>query len=183
LRYLLAFATYTGEVMSSEYWVLVVTHAQRENWAAENLQNLGYGYYLPKHRRYRRANGKTLLSWAPVFPRYLFVHVKDRWRSLTGAWGIQSVIMRGNHPEVVPDKIIEALRAREDPEGFFILDEHKEKEPELKPGQKVRITDGPFQGSTGLYVGQSQRDRQRILMSVLGRESVVTVNSTDIATA
>jgi hypothetical protein len=48
-------------------------------------------------------------------------------------------------------------------------------------GAKVRITAGPFGGHLGLYQGQSTRDRERILLSMLGGQRPVLIASNLIA--
>jgi transcription antitermination factor NusG len=42
-------------------------------------------------------------------------------------------------------------------------------------GAKVRITAGPFGGMRGLYDGQSTKDREKILLNLLGSQRPVLV--------
>ena len=42
-------------------------------------------------------------------------------------------------------------------------------------GAKVKVTAGPFGGMSGLYAGQSTRERQLILLNLLGRQTPVTI--------
>ena len=44
-------------------------------------------------------------------------------------------------------------------------------------GAKVRIASGPFGGWQGLYSGQSTKDRERILLHVLGGQRVIRIAS------
>jgi hypothetical protein len=45
-------------------------------------------------------------------------------------------------------------------------------------GSKVKITGGsPFSGWTGLYVGQSTRDREKVLLNLLGGQRHVLIAS------
>jgi transcription antitermination factor NusG len=39
----------------------------------------------------------------------------------------------------------------------------------------VKITAGPFGGMAGLYAGQSTRERELILLNLLGRQTPVTI--------
>ena len=50
-------------------------------------------------------------------------------------------------------------------------------------GAKVRITAGPFGGMAGLYAGQSTRDREKILLSLLGSQRQVLIAANLIAPA
>jgi transcription antitermination factor NusG len=51
----------------------------------------------------------------------------------------------------------------------------------LKPGQKVRIVSGSFAGQIGLYQGQTSRDRERVLLELLGQAVPVELPGKDIA--
>lgn len=163
-------------------WVLAMTQPAREVWAAENVSRQGCRYYLPRYKERKLTSGRVYFLSKPLFPRYIFVQITDKWRFLASTMGIQSVVMRGNDPEVVPDRVIKALEAKEDPEGYIAL-ETRPANAGYEPGQPVQVTDGPFQGARGLYVGQTQRDRQRILLELLGQETFVTINAADLSAA
>jgi transcription antitermination factor NusG len=42
-------------------------------------------------------------------------------------------------------------------------------------GAKVKVTAGPLGGMSGLYAGQSTREREIILLDPLGRQTPVTI--------
>ena len=44
-------------------------------------------------------------------------------------------------------------------------------------GAKVRIRSGPFGGMSGLYAGMSTKDREKILLNLLGSQRPVLVPS------
>jgi transcription antitermination factor NusG len=44
-------------------------------------------------------------------------------------------------------------------------------------GARVRITAGPFGGMSGLYAGMSTKDREKILLNLLGSQRPVLVPS------
>jgi transcription antitermination factor NusG len=46
---------------------------------------------------------------------------------------------------------------------------------EIAIGTKVRITAGPFGGMSGLYAGMSTRERERVLLHVLGGQRPVEI--------
>lgn len=43
----------------------------------------------------------------------------------------------------------------------------------LKPGDRVRILEGPLQGKLGLYAGQRPHERVLVLLALLGAEQRV----------
>jgi hypothetical protein len=42
-------------------------------------------------------------------------------------------------------------------------------------GAKVKVTAGPFGGMTGLYAGQSTREREVVLLNLLGSQRPVAI--------
>lgn len=87
----------------------------------------------------------------PLFPRYLFVEIENVWRFLLSTWGVSSVVMRGETPDIVNPAIIEALKARENDESVIMLDEEE-------------VTDN---WTKCLCKGQTSSARQKILMNIL----------------
>jgi transcriptional antiterminator RfaH len=69
----------------------------------------------------------------------------------------------------VADRIIDELRQRE-VEGAVELPTR-----ELRCGDAVRITRGPFRELEGLFAGQAPHERVAILLSLLGGQQRVTL--------
>ena len=51
----------------------------------------------------------------------------------------------------------------------------------LKKGQQVRITGGSFAGQIGIYEGMSGKDRERVLLNLLGQAVPVDLPGKDVA--
>jgi transcription antitermination factor NusG len=64
-----------------------------------------------------------------------------------------------------------------DAHGFVRLPEARGAPVErtIAIGARVMITAGPFGGMSGLYAGQSTRERELILLDLLGRQTPVTI--------
>ena len=119
---------------------------------------------------------------APLFPRYLFVAVDtavQRWRSIYSTIGVASLVRRGDEPSAVPSDVIEALRVREDTDGFVKLD----RRPLFRTGDKIRVLDGAFSSCLGLFEGMAERERIAILLDLLGRKVRVVLDADLIAAA
>ena len=86
--------------------------------------------------------------------------------------------MSGEAPAHMADDIIDAIRGREI-DGLVTLP----RAPRLKPGQKVRVVRGSFEGLVGIYDGMSGIDRERILLDLLGRKVQVTLAGRDVVAA
>jgi transcription antitermination factor NusG len=65
----------------------------------------------------------------------------------------------------VRDNVVELIKAKERG-GIVRLPDPKR----LQPGARVRITKGSFEGHFGIYAGMSGKDRERVLLELLGRK-------------
>ena len=83
--------------------------------------------------------------------------------------------MDGVTPARVPDKVVEELRSRE-VRALIELP----RRGELQPGDRVRVTRGPFQGLAGLYAGQSAGERVAVLLTMLGAARQVVLPAADV---
>lgn len=167
--------------LTTRSWYLVYCKPRQESVARENLARQGYETYLPFMREIRRRQGKRVPLIAPMFPRYLFIHLDNRtdnWAPIRSTLGVISLVRFGQTAAQVPDKLIGLLRSREDAQGLQILPAE-----EYKPGSRVRITQGGFAGYEGIFQAASGRDRVTVLLDVLGRKARTTVDSASIEPA
>jgi transcriptional antiterminator RfaH len=152
------------------YWAVIQTEAQREHTARLLLMRESFETYAP---RIRSKFGKVLL----LFPTYLFVRIIDRWYTVAWTPGVTRVLMAGEQPAQLPEKIVEQIRKRE-VGGFVRL---PSRVAQLRKGQQVRITRGSFQGQVGLYDGMTSHERQRVLLQLLGGWVPVELSANDVA--
>jgi transcriptional antiterminator RfaH len=156
------------------HWVVAKTKGNRERYAAENVHRQNHKFYLPLQLSYR---GKGRFRHAivnPVFPGYLFVEVDLEWRFLLSTFGITSIVLNGKKPAIMPIKVINAIKQREEEYGYFIP-------PTIKVGSQVRINSGPFEDTLGIYQGQSPKDRAKVLMDILGGKRTIEMDNEAIA--
>jgi transcriptional antiterminator RfaH len=167
---------------ASSRWCVVQTHVHAESKAAAHLLRQGYDIYLPRYLKRRRHARRVEHVPAPLFPRYLFVGFDPevaRWRSIQSTLGVSHLICNSNEPTLLPQGIITELRRREDDNGFIRLD----RQPLYAPGDKVRVVDGVFSDSLGLFEGMADRDRVAILLDLLGRKVRVVLDRESVAAA
>jgi transcriptional antiterminator RfaH len=168
--------------IESSRWYVVQTHVHSESKAAAHLVRQGYEVYLPRYLKRRRHARRVENVSAPLFPRYLFVGfdvMAARWRSIQSTQGVSSLVGNGNEPAVLPALVVAELRRREDDNGFIRLDSR----PRYAPGDKVRVVDGVFGDSFGLFEGIADRDRVTILLDLLGRKVRVVLDRESVAAA
>jgi transcriptional antiterminator RfaH len=163
-------------------WYVVQTQPHAESKAMGHLIRQGFAAYLPCYLKRRRHARKIETVAAPLFPRYLFVTVDmetQRWRSIHSTFGVSRLVCNGDDPAPVPPAVVAALKAREDAGGFVQL----ERRPRFAPGECVRIVDGVFADTLGLFEGMADRERVAILLDLLGRKVRVLLDEGAIAAA
>jgi transcription antitermination factor NusG len=153
------------------FWGVVRSQPMKERFAASQLELRGYETFLPMIATKRAS--------APLFASYFFVLVVEQRRSINTCFGVLGLVRIGDCPSKMPDAEIENLKAMIDGRGYVRLPEGRGApvKREIAIGSKVKITAGPFGGHLGLYAGQSTRDRERILLNLLGGQRPVLIAS------
>jgi transcriptional antiterminator RfaH len=154
------------------FWGVVRSLPKREVFAAERLRmDQGFEVFLPLVQTKRASQ--------PLFSSYFFCRIIDRWRSINSTLGVLCLVRTGDCPARCPDREIDSLKAMIDGHGYIKLPEASPPPARRKIaiGAKVRIASGPFGGMSGLYAGQSTRERELILLDLLGRQTPVTIGA------
>jgi transcriptional antiterminator RfaH len=157
-------------------WYVAQTHPRAEAKAAAHLERQGFPTYLPRYLKRRRHARRVDTVAMPLFPRYLFVAVDmatQRWRSIRSTIGVMQLVCNGEEPAAISNRIIEGLKSREGRLGFVQLDQR----PMFRPGDKLRVIDGVFCDSLGLFEGMSDNERVTILLDLLGRKVRVMLDA------
>jgi transcriptional antiterminator RfaH len=149
-------------------WAVVQCEAQFEHTVRLLLIRLGLETYLPRIKVRKRIT--------PLFPGYCFVRLADRWYPVLWTPHVIRLLMAGVEPARLDDSIIAGIRKRERG-GLVWLPQP----PRLRPGQKVRVVRGTFDGQIGIYDGMCGRDRERVLLELLGQSVVVNLPANALA--
>lgn len=158
-------------------WIVAVSKPNQEAIAGVHLQRQGFNFYYPRYLHRKNFNEKPTIR--PLFPRYVFVEIEQMWRSLTGTRGISYILLGEDSPQTLPDPVIAGLKAREDTKGLYQLAEP----PKFLKGERVKATEGPFQGLPLFYEGMTSHDRVRVLVEMLGRKCPVILDEEILAAA
>lgn len=164
----------------AQHWYVVHTQPHKEAHADLHLRRQGFTTYLPRYLRSRRHARKTETVARPLFPRYLFVAIdvaRDRWRSIHSTIGVSHLLLAGEEPLSVPDRIVEEIRARES-DGYVALGLPSG----VGPGSRVRLIDGIFADAKGVLERIADDRRVAILLELLGREVRVFVPAASVGT-
>lgn len=158
-------------------WFVVVSKPRQEKTAFEHLQRQGFECFLPMAENpYQRRSKKNQEIIEPLFPRYLFLNAIAEFQNLApvrSTKGVVSMVRFGTELAVIPDSIIDGIKQRITPETGLI----KIEPVEIKPGDRVKVFDGPLAGLNGIVQEKNSERRAIILMELLGRPIKVQVET------
>ncbi len=160
-----------------EQWYALYTKPNSEYLVAGILWQHGIETYLPAielPKTHQRRKGN------PFFPCYLFMKADlETVNSSQWMWtpGLRCIVTRSGRPVPVPEKVINLIRQK--------LNEFKtarsQSECSFKPGETVRITNGPFRDMLAVFDKPiSPNERVQILLQLLGRASRVQIDISDL---
>jgi transcriptional antiterminator RfaH len=165
------------------YWAVLRSAPGHDVLAYEGVARAGFETFVPKIRVRVGAQWRT----NPLFGCYFFARVIDQWRVLERTIGVLSVVKAAGVPARCPDEEIATLIARSDADGIIRLSSSLTSQSVVRrafePGEKVAIADGPFRGFNGLHTGMSTRDREMLLINILGGQRPVTVAAGQVVPA
>jgi transcriptional antiterminator RfaH len=167
-----------GLDQTAKHWYLVYTKPRQEHLAQSHLTRQGYETYLPLLRESRRRQGRRQAVIAPMFPRYLFVHLDrhtDNWSPIRSTIGVVSVVRFGHEPARVPPELVEFLRSHEDADGI-----HSLSPDEYRPGSRVRVVEGNLMGFEGVFLAKTSQDRVVVLLEIMGKQARTTLDAIDL---
>src|SRR5262249_7230276 len=142
-----------SNVINNEYeveppqWFAVCTHSKQEERAYHNLLASSVECFNPKIKECRRNQftGAVTHIARPLFPRYIFARfTQSLLRKVSFTRGVLKVVSFNAKPAPIDKDVIELLQARVGSDGFLSVGEA------LKPGDAVRIKDGPWKALVGV---------------------------------
>lgn len=169
-------------------WYAVHTYSGYEDAVArylkQRVESLSMGdkifnIIVPKEKKIRVKNGKRRTIEEKIYPGYVLVEMilgDDSWYvvrntpRVTGFVGSDSTT-----PTPLSKTEIDSLMARMDEgtEKKFLVD--------LKTGDMVRVTDGPFKDyDAKVSEVDSERGKVKVLIPIFGRDTVVELDSLQI---
>ena len=163
-----------------EQWYTLYTKPNAEYQVAVALQQRDIQTYLPEIEVVKARRGR---KHAPFFPCYLFARVDFTLTKLSSVqWtpGLRRVVSFGGRPVPLPEAIIDLIRGKL---GEIEAAGGRPVHP-FKPGDTVRITEGPFRDMLAIFEGPTRpAQRVQVLLSILGHASRTQVDPDDLEKA
>ena len=152
--------------LASDFFV-VQTNPQRETFVVDQL-----GFLNPYLPRFKNLKGRI----APLFPGYLFLPALENWPSVCSIAGVRTLLKCGDHPAIIPGKVISSWKAKE--RGGLV---QLPPPPRFRPGQRLTILRGSLKYRSVVHAGMIGKDRERVLIDMLGSHVSLIVASQDLA--
>jgi len=153
---------------AAKAWYLVQCKFRQDERAEEHLQRQGYACFRSTYKRERILKGRRQLISESLFPGYLFIQLsqQDSWSPLRSTRGVSRVVAFGGHPMPISDTLIDDLQERDNQAIVTTL---------LKPGENVRINEGPFAELEAVFLAMEGEERVLLLMNFLHREQRISL--------
>ena len=164
-------------------WYVIHTYSGYENKVKTNLEHriesMGmqdkiFDVLIPKETVTElKAGGRKVTSEKKVFPGYILVQMElddDSWYVVRNTPGVTGFVGMGNKPTPLRTEEVQGIIKRMEAEAPKV-------KVTFKPGQKVRIIDGPFNDFMGT-VDEINMDKAkvRVMVSFFGRETPVELD-------
>ncbi len=172
----------TGEAEDGRSWYVIHCYSGYENKVRYNLEqrieSMGmkdkiFDVIVPTEEEIEVKEGKRRTVERRVFPGYILVQMlltEDSWYVVRNTPGVTGFVGMGNTPTPLRPEEVQQILKRMEAEAPKI-------KVTFKPGQKVRIVDGPFNDFVGT-VAEIDMDRAkvRVMVSFFGRETPVELD-------
>ena len=167
-------------------WYVIHTYSGYEDAVAKNLkqriESLGmedkiFNVLVPKEKKIKIKDGKRKVVEEKIYPGYVLVEMivtDDSWYVVRNTPNVTGFVGAGITPVPVSLEEIEGLKKRmgvEEPQYKI----------EAKPGDLVKIIDGPFKDFDGkVSEVDEERGKVKVLVNMFGRDTPVELDSLQI---
>lgn len=155
-------------------WFIAKTKHNRERYAMRNLVRAASQYNIPCNvfAPVIECNYKGKEEF--LFPGFVFVNTPGQWRFIENTYGCYGVVTFGESAGTIPHRVIRQLRQIEKAKRLPKL-------RKAKPGEIVKVLDGPYRDLTGLYQGVSKTKRVCILLDFMSKQVPLELDARHIA--
>lgn len=159
------------------HWYVLYTKPNAEYRVEAALRERGIETYLPE---ISYANNQKKDTKTPFFSCYLFMRVNletvdyAKWQWLPG---LRFIVSYGGLPVTLPETTINLIRAKLNK----IEVSGNQPAKDLKPGDNVRITEGPLRDMLAVFDGPTtSSQRVQVLLTILGSVKKVKIDALNL---
>ncbi len=170
------------QVTGERHWYVLHTYSGYEDSVAWNLkqridtmdmQEKIFDVLVPKEKKIRIVGGKRTTVEEKIFPGYVLVNMMvtdDSWYVVRNTPNVTGFVGSGTIPTPISVEEWEFLQKR-------MGQEEPKFQVDLKVGELVRITDGPFKDYEG-KVGEidEAKGKAKVMVTIFGRETPVELD-------
>jgi transcription antitermination factor NusG len=144
-------------------WYACYTRARAEKQVVKTLNQRGFESYLPLIPRQRQWKDRKKVVPFPLFPSYVFGRFTLRdVHSILTTPGVSTIVRTRGQPTPIPEEELENVRRFA--EAIAATGIEPEARPLIQEGQRVRVTEGAFEGVEGIVI--ESRGRKRVLVGI-----------------
>jgi len=170
------------EIDDGRAWYVVHSYSGYENKVKKNLeqriesmsmQDQIFQVIVPTEEEVELRDGQRRTTERRVFPGYILVQMimnDDSWYVVRNTPGVTGFVGSGTKPLPLRSEEVEKIMKRMEAEAPRI-------KVSFRPGQKVRIVEGPFEDFMGTVDEiNMEKGKVRVLVSFFGRETPVELD-------
>lgn len=150
-----------------------VQHAIEQRIETMGMEDRIFDVIVPTEEEMEIKDGKRRIVERRVFPGYILVQMimdEDSWYVVRNTPGVTGFVGMGNRPTPLRDEEVQQIMRRMEADAPIV-------KVTFKPGQKVRIIDGPFNDFIGTVEDiDIERTKVRVMVSFFGRETPVELD-------
>lgn len=158
-------------------WFLLFCKAKEEQRALENLKNQGIEAFYPSRKVEKVRKGIRSIKNEALFPNYLFVKLDPKvanFNAIRSTRGVASFVKFGLSHAKVANSLIEKIQQFDDAQQLTVSDDSI-----IKPGEKVVVTQGIYQGLEAIYQNNVGLERSVLLIKLLEQEAKLELDNKD----
>jgi transcriptional antiterminator RfaH len=167
---------------SGRRWFCLRAHPKHEHIAAGHLRLLeGVEVFNPRIRSRKWTKRGAVWVTDSLFPNYLFSRfdAEVMFEQVRFLPGVSTIVHFGNKTPTVPDAVVGELKTSMDHQELLVLEGDF-----VREGDEVEFTWGAFRGLNARVLAVLPgKERVRILLDMLGRDTAVEVDIREIHAA
>ncbi len=173
-----------AELRKRARWYVIHSYSGMENKVKKNLEHRAesmrdqggdkiFQVVVPTEERIELKDGQRRIVERRVFPGYILVEMvmdEDSWYVVRNTPGVTGFVGMGNKPTPLEPEEVERIMKR-------IEEEEPKIDVDFRPGERVRITEGPFADFHGIVDEvYPEKGKARVRVSFFNRETPVEVD-------